>query len=55
MMRADLRHMVCESLEFAFDDGVFNEIASTDAVFSQTVAPMIADVLGYGGIATVMW
>jgi kinesin family protein 2/24 len=54
MMRADLRHMVCESLEFAFADGVFSAADDTDTVFSAKVQPLVLATTGAGGVSTVM-
>ena len=54
MMRADLKHMACESFDFAFPDGTFAETEDTDAVFRAAVAPLVASAAQDGGVSTVM-
>ena len=52
-MRADLKHMVMDSFDFAFD-GVFGDADDTDAVFEVAVAPLVASTLASGGVSTIM-
>ena len=52
-MRADLKHMVCESFDFEFDT-VFSEADDTDAVFRAAVEPLVAATAASGGVSTVM-
>jgi hypothetical protein len=54
MMRADLKHMVCESFDFAFSGGVFSEADDTDAVFGAAVEPRVAATAAGGGVMTLM-
>lgn len=54
MMRADLKHMVLESFDFAFPGGVFSETQDTDAVFAAAVAPLVSAATQQGGVSTVM-
>lgn len=54
MMRADLKHMVLESYDFAFQDGVFSEQHDTAAVFAAAVAPLVSTATSQGGVSTVM-
>lgn len=54
MMRADLKHMVLESYDFAFPDGVFSEQQDTDAVFADAVAPLVSTATSRGGVSTIM-
>jgi kinesin family protein 2/24 len=54
MMRADLKHMVLESYDFAFPDGVFSEQQDTDAVFADAVAPLVSAAASRGGVSTIM-
>ena len=54
MMRADLKHMVCESFDFAFSGGVFSEADDTDAVFGAAVEPRVAATAAGGGVTTLM-
>lgn len=53
-MRADLKHMVCDSFDFAFSGGVFSEADDTDAVFRTAVGPLVAATGAQGGVSTVM-
>ena len=54
MMRADLKHMVCESFDFGFSGGVFSEADDTDAVFATAVEPRVAAAASGGGITTLI-
>ena len=54
LMRADLKHMACESFDFAFPDGTFAETEDTDAVFRAAVAPLVASAAQDGGVSTVL-
>ena len=54
MMRADLKHMVLESYDFAFPGGVFSEAHDTDAVFGAAVAPLVTAAASRGGVSTMM-
>lgn len=54
LMRADLKHMVCESMEFAFDGGVFGESDSTATVFGAVCPLVVAAAKTPGSVSTVI-